>query len=423
LDIIRVDKDKFAEFGVPVPSKRDPAYVCEADVSVMTSALGNHDKEFNKPYLVLHMNPFLQHMIRWCSEVKVEFMFNTAFTGFIRDNRGKIVGALLKKANGEQVMVYCRLVADASGVTSAGRKRLTTDSFVDNEPIVPKDLFHIYMRYLTLSEEYDNIALTSWPYFKTWTGPARNENETIIGVGANISYDYAAKVWDKFVAVCGKQLPKGEQALLQKGVIPYRRPPFSLVDHGFVALGDSACITKPFALEGIGAHWKLSQIAAEEAGAMMQMGAVVTEYDLWNINKRYFNTQGADFAELYTLASNLIYSNFEENDFMFSKDIAFSADILGKVAKDYAFNLSAKEKLTLLWRELMGVVTGKISSGTFTAFMNGFMTGAALKKHYKKFPSSPSEFPKWKGKAEILWTKARNMADNSVHGSGIKIES
>ena len=90
---------------------------------------------------------------------------------------------------------------------------------------------------------------TFWLNMKSWYAPfSPKGTDKIIGSGASGSYEKAQKEADKLDSVSSQA--DFELVKTEKGVTPYRRPPYSLVADNFIAAGDAACLTKPECGEG-----------------------------------------------------------------------------------------------------------------------------------------------------------------------------
>lgn len=352
---------------------------------------------------------FLKRLISWAKSFGVEFSFETEFSDFIFEDN-KIVGATTIK-NGEQKDIKARLVVDASGIGSFARTKLPDGYGVENFEIGPRDKFYVILRYVKLQNpEKDRVDLSlGWSYYKSWIAPQINPDGAIIGIGANLSFEYAEKCYKKFTDVI--ELPPHTLERIEKGTTPYHRSPFSFVADGFLVLGDSACITKPYSGEGVTAAWVLCDIAAEEVGIAMQNGAYPTRESMWNVNVRYNHTQGADFANLMATLIGAINCTPEENDYEYKKDIIFSEKSMSKMNRNFNGDMSIGEMLNLVFKVFGGFITGKIRFATIKDLLPSVAIAGALKKHYKKFPDKVEDYETWVIKAEALWEKAGTMAD------------
>lgn len=409
LDIFHIDKDFFDKFGVPKPIPGDDDYVSEFDVGYARSAFNNYPKATEYPFVVMKFSPFLKRLRTWAESFGVHYLLETEFLEPTYAG-GKISGVKIKTSTGKK-QIGARLVADCSGIPSTVRRKLPEDYGVETFKITDTDMFYVVLRYVKLTNpEKDRITFaTGYPYYKTWLAPQTDPDGAIIGVGANLSYEYAEECFQKFA----KAVPLPEHTIekIEKGVTPYRRPPYSFVGDGFVALGDSACITKPFSGEGIACTWILCDIAAKVAAAAMQNGNYPTKQRLWDINTQYMRSQGADFANLLATLIGAVDCTAEENEYEFKKDIVFNSEDMSKMNREFAAKLSTPEILRLVSKIAGGLLTANIRFKTVKALLKAVMTAGALEKHYKAYPESPEGFDKWVTKSDKLWKKAGTMAD------------
>ncbi len=412
LDIFHIDKDYFDKFNVPKPKKGDIDYVSEFNVGYARSAYDNYPKETVYPFVVMKFPPFLKRLVKWAESAGVEVALDTEFLNLTYDN-GKISGVTIASA-GKEKNIKARLVADCSGIPSVVRKTLPEGYGVETFNIDDTDKFYVILRYVKLKNPQKDKVTHSigYPYYKCWLAPQTNPDGAIIGVGANLSYEYAEECFEKFCKAV--KLPEYEIEKIEKGTTPYRRPPHSFIADGFVALGDSACITKPYSGEGICAAWNLCDIAAEVSAKAMKDGAYPTRESLWDINVKYMRSQGADFANLLATLTNAVDCTAEENEYEFEKDIVFKSEDMSKMNQQFAAKLALGDVLALVGKIAAGLVKGKIRTKTVKSLLNGVMAAGSLEKHYKKYPSNPSNYADWAAKADKLWDKAGRMADKII---------
>jgi hypothetical protein len=227
--------------------------------------------------------------------------------------------------------------------------------------------------------------------------PQHSPGSAILGIGANLSFDYSECCFERFAA--RGYLPEFDLDHIERGTTPYRRPPYSFVADGFVCLGSAACITNPWSGEGVPYGWLLDRIAAEEFGRAMADGAYPTRAAVWAVNLRYIRDQGADFARNLALICGAIDVTPEENDYEFRKGILFQDDLKMPSAGSTAIGL------------LGGVVSRGLSFRAVTGLVSAASVSEKVFKHYANFPESPEGFDRWVGEADKLWAKARTMAD------------
>ena len=295
LQIFHMDLGEMEKYGVPQPVEGED-FVHDFAFSASRSALGKWEKYHEHTVYVMKLPVYIQRLMRWAEEYGVDFSFGTAFDELLMDG-DTVTGAKLKKGD-VKFKVNTRLVADCSGIDAAVRTKLPDSALCENFALSESDKFYVTVNYVSfLKPEKVHIRHTiSWPYYKVWIAPRETKQGAILGVGANMSFAYGERCLKKFeenIAIPDYRIDKTE-----RGAVPYHRPPYSFVCDGFVALGDSVCLTKPNNGEGVTAAWYLVDIAAEEIGDAMQDAGIPSAEDMWGVNVRYQRTQGAAFAEL-----------------------------------------------------------------------------------------------------------------------------
>jgi flavin-dependent dehydrogenase len=270
---------------------------------------------------------------------------------------------------------------------------------VENFVTGPRDQFYVVLHYVNLKNpEKDKVVInTTWTHYKTWLAPQLKEGGAIMGVGANLSFEYAERVFQRFAAL--GFLPEHTLDHIEQGSTPYRRPPYSFVADGFVALGSAACISNPWSGEGVPYGWLLCSIAAEEFGAAMKGGKYPLKEAVWTTNLRYIKEQGALFAKNLAMLSGAVSCTAEENDYEYKHSIIYEDD-----------NEKGKGG-SLIPKLIKGLLSGGISAGALGSLLSAAGTGEKIYKHYMAFPETPAGFGDWVRKADKLWSKAGSMAD------------
>ena len=395
LDIVHFTQDSYKEFGVEESKEGDPEFVRNFTVCYSKSALNNHLKTNAISVAVLHLPLFIARLRKTAMANGVEFRFSTAFKDLLYDDKHRICGIVT--ASGEEIRA--RLVVDASGIAAVVRRSIQ-DPFIENFETGPRDKFYVLLKYVQLHDKTIQIdASTGWPYYKGWIAPQHHKNGAIIGVGANLSFEYARKCMARFE----KAIPLPEYTLQyeEAACTPYRRPPLSFVTDGFLTIGDAACLTKPINGEGIPSAWVQCTPAADVVIEAMRDGKYPTKEALWKINTLYQRGEGASYAGERAMLIGAVDMSPEDNDFMFRKGIVFRSDDEPEVK-----NLPAAL--------LKGVLKGEFSIHAFRALMSASLKGIALEKHYRNYPESPAGYDAWKNKALKLWEKAGSMADTAI---------
>lgn len=391
LDIIHFTRDSYQEFGVDPSSAGDEEFVRDFHVCYGKSALNNHLKTNYINVAVLHLPLFIKRLRKIATEAGAQFRFGTAFRELHYEN-GRISGIVTT----EDEVIQSRLVVDASGISAVVRRSIN-DPYMENFETGPRDKFYVLLKYVKLKDPNLSVVdSTSWPYYKGWIAPQHTPGGAIIGVGANLSFDYARKCMAKFEAAI--PLPEYELQYEEMACTPYRRPPFSFVTDGFLVIGDAACLTKPINGEGIPSAWVQCTPAADIVVEALKDGAYPTKEKLWTINHIYQTGEGAAYAEERAMLIGAVDMTEQDNDYLYKKGIIFKSD-------------DEPEVDNLLGALLKGVISGEFTVKALISLISSTLKGAALRKHYMAYPSTPEGYPAWEKKALKLWEKAGSMAD------------
>lgn len=391
LDIIHFTRDSYKDFQVEPSREGDEEHVRDFHVCYSKSALNNHLKTNYLDVAVLHLPLFIKRLRKTAMEAGATFRFSTTFRDLLYED-GHINGVIT--AEGETIT--SRMVVDASGISAVVRRSIR-DPYMENFETGPRDKFYVLLKYVKLKDPKLTVKdSTSWPYYKGWIAPQHTPGGAIIGVGANLSFDYARKCMAKFETAI--PLPEYELQYEEMACTPYRRPPFSFVTDGFLVIGDAACLTKPFNGEGIPSAWVQCTPAAKIVAKAMENGSYPTKERLWEINTLYQRGEGAAYASQRAMLIGAVDMSPQDNDWMFRNGIVFRSD-------------DEPEVKNLPGALLKGVLQGKFSFYAFWKLASAAMKGMALEKHYKAFPNTPEEYLSWAKKAQKLWDRAGSMAD------------
>lgn len=402
LKVFHMDLGEMEKYDVPKPEE-GVDFIHSFPFSASRSALGKWEKYHEHTVYVMDLPAYVQRLMRWAKSYGVAFSFETEFIEPLMEN-GQVTGAIVEK-NGEQQHIHSRLLADCSGVPAVVRTKLPDHNICENFALKDTDKFYVTVHYVSfIKPQKVHIRHTiSWPYYKVWIAPREQKEGAILGVGANMSYEYGERCLKKFLE--NIRIPDYRIDFTQRGAVPYHRPPYSFVADGFVALGDSACLTKPNNGEGVTAAWYLVDIAAEEIGAAMQTDGIPTAEQMWGVNVRYQTTQGAAFAELLATMTGAVDCSREENDYEFKHNLIFKNSLLNQKQD------KAAEKKALINGLLTGVAKGKIRFRTLKKLLHYSSIASEIKHHYIAFPERIQGYEEWKKTADTFWRGAGSMAD------------
>ncbi|GHT68916.1 hypothetical protein FACS1894110_17440 [Spirochaetia bacterium] len=395
--VIHVGREHFGNFGLPEPKPGDSEYIRSFDTSILRSALNNYPKTSHAAILVLRRALMTQRIAAWAKEQGAELLYQTAFEKPLFNDQGKLAGAILRQNDGE-LRVKARLTVDASGIGAAVRTSLPADYGVENFVTGPRDQFYVVLHYVNLKnpeQDAPKVNIT-WPYYKTWFASQPEAEGALFGIGANLSFDYAERCFQRFAKK--GFLPESTEDHIEESSTPYRRPPYSFVADGFAVMGDAACITNPWSGEGVPYAWALGAIAAEEYGRAMKDGAYPSRESVWNVNVRYQQAQGALFAQNLAMLCGAVSCTEKENDYEFKHAIIYEDE-------------TEKGKGNLLLKLLKAFISGGISPKSLGNLLRAAGTGGDIFKHYIAYPGTSEGLPQWIQQADALWEKAGSMAD------------
>lgn len=401
-DVIHIARKHFAEFGLPEPGPGDSSYIRSFTHAIQKSALNNWPKNSYEEILVLRRAPLMASTLIWARGKGADVHFATRFRQPLFDTAGRLNGAVLTNKEGSDVEVRARLTVDASGIHAVVRTALPEGYGMETFVTGPRDQFYVILHYATLANpERDRVETnTTWTHYKTWIAPQVEGDGAIIGIGANLSFDYARICYDRFAAK--GFLPEHTVDYVEESSTPYRRPPYSLVADGFVALGDAACITNPWSGEGVPYGWLEGKVIAPIAAAALEEGAYPTREALWPANRAYNKAQGALFAKNLSMLAGASQCTEEENDYEYQKGIIY---------EDHDEQGNSLERGSLTGKLIKGLLAGKISLGTLRRLVGAARLGEKMEAHYLAFPKTPSGFDNWKSEADTYWEQAGSMAD------------
>ncbi len=407
-DIFHIPKKDFETFDVPLPKKGNPSWGFEFDTIHSLSAEGTHPKTTKMPVVGLHMHEYVAELIDWACSYGASIVYNAEFKKPIYDG-DKVCGAECV-INGETREIKAKLVADCSGIPSVVRRSLKEGSVIERFPITGEDMFYVILRYVTYPDPKDYITENrGWLYYKTWEAPQPNTQGSILGIGANFSFEYAEKMWREFE---GKiELPKYNIDHIERGFTPFRRPPYSFVDSGVIIMGDAACLTKPFNGEGVSSSWVQTKIAADVINKLLEKGEPLTRDNLWQINLRYIKEQGAKFASSLATVTGAIATNEAENNFFYEKDIIFSKKSFEYMNDRSEMYFSTGDIIVMAFKMLWGLLTSRLRFKTIKALLDAMSNGGKIKEQYLSFPENPAEFEAWREKTDALWKEIGTIAD------------
>lgn len=407
-DIFHICERDFEKHGLPLPVDGEDR-VFRFSHSVNYSAFGKHPKPGECPVIGMHMHLYTLRINRWAQEAGAQIEYEAAFQKLLFDPQGRVCGAVYEKA-GQLHEVHARLVADCSGIPSVARRALPDECAVENFEISPRDMFYVILRYVNYSNPGDWISGSrGWTFYKTWEAPQADPHGAILGIGANLSFDFAEKIYEVFEKTI--DLPQHSIHHIERGTTPYRRPPYSFVTDGFVVMGDAACLTKPSAGEGVTSSMVQADVVLEVVLNLFKTQKPLSLENLWPINKRYVQVQGKAFASQLAMLVGAVATNAQENDFFFRNEIIFSRKSFEAMGEGKELAFSYLDLITMAGKMLCGVLTGKLRMSTIHSLVNAMSDSNKVSRLYDRYPETPEGFAAWRREAETVWATCGSMTE------------
>jgi digeranylgeranylglycerophospholipid reductase len=410
-DIFHIGKPDFERFNLPYPEKdKDMAF--EFTGGAAYSAYDNYPKSSESTTIGMHMHKYTLRLNDWAIEAGADYIYEATFKELLYNASKQIIGLTYEKEN-EEFSVHGKIISDCSGIPSVVRTKLPDDYGVENFKITPIDMFYVILRYVHYLDEKDYVKRgRSWTYFKTWEAPQADPHGAILGVGANFNFEYAETIFESFEKTI--PLPRYELQYKEHGTTPYRRPPYSFVADGFIAMGDSACLTKPHAGEGVTSSMVQIDIAVDVIDQLLQANKELSRINLWSINKRYVDAQGKIYAGILATLVGAVSTSAKENEFFFRKDIVFTKKSFDSMWQDKPLVFTFSEMVNMALKMLGGILSGHLKMKTIKTLLKGMKNSERIQKLYATYPAKPDNFEKWVKTADALWKECGSMADHKA---------
>ena len=410
-DIFHMSKKEMEEFDLEIPAPGDKEFGFTFEGSPVMSPYGNYAKS-GKPATVvgMHKHEYILFMHEKAKKAGAKIVCGASFTELVFDENGKVSGAKYVTSKGTEKEVQAKLVADCTGIPALARRQMPDSSTVENFRLTNRDVFFVvlyYVKYLDQKVRARDLD-ASFLNYKVWSAPSGDEHGAILGVGGNYGYDYAEEI---FATQFRKNVkwPDYKVEKVEKGLTPYHRGIYSFVDDGFIAMGDTACLTKPTCGEGCTSSLVQGTIAVEVIDELLKEGKALSRENMWPINTRYIKKQGIAFDSMRPLLMGIVACHPKEAEYLFKKDIIFSRKILGNQGDD--LDISPADVAAILSGVATGVATGKLKPATVAGIAKGLAQMLEVTSLYGQYPETADGYFEWKNKADALWDKIGSMAD------------
>lgn len=398
-DIFHIEQREFARLGIPRPVQGDEAWAFEFEKNYNADPLTLYPKCQINPIVGLHMHEYTLLLNAEAEAAGARILYSCEFLDFLYNESGKICG-VSAKYRGKEKKIAARLVADCSGMAAVGRTRLPAGYGVESTQLTDEDMFYVILRYVTLNDPKDYLeGSTFWAYYKSWIAPCADPHGAIIGIGACHSFDYAEKVY----AEMEKTVPLPAYTLnkIEKGRTPYTRSPYSMVADGFFVSGDAGNLTKSVNGEGVTSSMVQIQLAVNTLDRALKLNKVTADY-MWEINRKYNASQGAEFAMLRALLVGVVNAaGFDEFQYAFESGI-ISDELLNAMN---GAPVPLQTIGTAVRGFVRGVTSGRLRLSTIKAAGGALKNAVAISGLYKHFPANRSEYEDWCRKADAVYAR------------------
>ena len=395
-----MEEHAFEHFGIPLPE--GPELLHKITNVTTWSPRFASSFEFSLPTLVMDKPLFTQRLHSYAREAGADVVGNAEVVSLVMEG-GVLRGVRARMPEGE-VELRARLVIDASGIDGAVRTMMPETQWFENDPIASEDTIFVYMETWKDVSGDLNPELNSFPAYIGWCAPGPGDTN-IVGVGMGGSTE-AAKARHREML---ESLPlKGTVVGSTGGRIPYRRPPYSLVDNSLMVVGDAACMNKPFSGEGVTSGFAGCQAAVATAAQALSSDDL-TRDGLWQYNVDYFRGQGAKFAFLTAVLPAVMSVSKDEMELFFSLPGLLTEEGALSLQRDFEIQSDPRAALQAVPGIARGLAARELRPSSLLTIARMGVAGAALKALYARYPETPLEFGTWKKKADMLWPRVQRV--------------
>jgi flavin-dependent dehydrogenase len=410
MDQFHMDSYTFEEFGVPPPEQGSEEFITTIEETCHYSPFGKYHRVMKWRNHALRFPFFIRRLIRLAEADGVKFQFSSKFRNCTFNN-GTLAGVHIEQ-NGKDLELKGRIIVDTTGSAAIIRSSLPENYGIETFKIADDEKMYVIQRVIQWKKPDEphpgkEYKSNTWMYYKTWIAPHFFPNANIFGNGQPGGFQNTEKAVKLFLN--NIQFPPYELIEQHRAITVYRRSPYSLVADGFLCLGDSACMTKPFNGEGISLTWPVCRSAAEVIDKALQRPEYITKELLWQINIDYFRNNGAKMAALLAQMPGAANTTKKEMEYLYKTNVIFSGKDFEDMNNYYELHIGFGRMLKIILIFLWGILTNHFSRATFKSMLNSMKIAAKIRKHYEEFPEHPRDFDQWVEKAEELWKPVPKM--------------
>ncbi len=320
-----------------------------------------------------------------------------------------VKGITIKNKDGSQYTLYSKVVIDASGVSAVVRRSLPKEWWVSET--IPKEDYNVTYREIVsgdidLDHDYAYIYINKdiAPGGYWWIFPKKRGLYNIgLGVQWKDSSHNPKRNYDLYIRT--KLSGKIHEIIhAGGGIVPTRRPISCMVWNGFIVVGDAAATANPLHGGGIGSAMISAKLAADTISEAFEKGDTSME-NLWIYHIRYHRAYGAKQASLDIVRMFLQRLDNEDLNFIFRSKLIDGSEV---------YDLGSKGSLP---SSIFSRIQSILSLARRPTFISKLYR---LKQYmdkafelYLRYPSTPSDYIRWKTEEESLFTEFRKWLSES----------
>ena len=318
---------------------------------------------------------------------------------------GNVVGIRCRRnGKSETCEIRSRLIIDSSGASAVTRKWLLSAHDV-RECVLDDDVEVCYVEIRKTKDieepEYLRICLDQEisPGGYYWVFP-KGSNMVNVGVGVQMSSGFPnpKAQFQRYVLTQGF-LKDSTRICGGGGIVPTRRPLYSLVGEGLLLVGDSGCMSNPLTGGGIGPSMIAGKLAAEVGSQAIGSDSTRRE-DLWEYNTKYMQVYGAKAAGLDVFRMFLQKCTNNDLNYGFANRLLEEEDIL-KASMGEELRLSITDKAQRAFRGIRRISFLKALSEMADEMKK-------IRTLYRTYPQ-PEGLADWAAKVDSLVSRVKAM--------------
>ncbi|NHI93618.1 MAG: geranylgeranyl reductase family protein [Candidatus Lokiarchaeota archaeon] len=301
------------------------------------------------------------------------------------------------------ISFFAPIIIDGSGQAGIIRKKVP---YFMEDPVLPEEVEVCYREIRQLktgdldNPSYLKIYLNSSqvPGGYIWHFPEGN-GKINIGLGVQMKKGHAnpKDLFNKYVHPIFK-----ESKIIHAGggMVPTRRPIWSLVSDGILLIGDAACTVNPIHGGGIGSGM---QSAVHAANAIVSYFETENLDELWKYNVAYSKGYGQKQAQLDIFRLLLQRLDDQDLNWGMEKKLIKEEDVL-KASLGEGLNLNITDKIKRFFKGIRKV-------SLLNRLRKVAKSMKQIKELYINYPNSLNELDPWKKEVLKIYEETNKLFD------------